>query len=131
MKTFAVVLMLCASALADQWSFFYPESVTSIGCSTQPVQLMVNGSSQRQDVWMALAHTKRDDPAIGTDWTHEVARYPLTVKGLHKAQKACSAWFDEASKRVKKAQPAGHFRSDHLHSIVIVPDYKPIAPLIK
>ena len=100
----AGLLLFVPLALADQWTYFYPESVISIDCSTMPVQMQANASTERQDVWMALAHAKRNDQAIGVDWSTEVARYPLTKRGLHKAQKACGQWFDEASKRVKAAR---------------------------
>jgi hypothetical protein len=96
-----VVLWLCSLARADQWEFFHPELVRKYGCYVRQVDLQANGMDHGTMIWDAEAFADRADQS---HWIYEVARYPLTLKGRHQAEKACSKWTDDAEKRVRKAQ---------------------------
>lgn len=101
MKLALIVITLSLSASADRWSFFYPQAVTHISCSAR----LISESDARgiyYDKWEAEAKAKRNDPTMG-DWAMTVAIYPGTQNGRHQAEKACSKWFDRASKMVEKA----------------------------
>ncbi len=100
-----VLLLLSPLALADQWTYFYPESVTSVSCKVEPVELQLHGSSQIDSVYMAIPRATRNDPTLG-DWSGEVGRFPATDKGLDQANKACMKWIHEARKKIRKARPA-------------------------
>lgn len=98
-----IVLMLALDAYADQWTFFYPETVTAFGCRSELVSQRISGTGVYADAWEARAHASRNDKSLG-DWSMSLAAYPPTLKGRHQAEKVCSKWMDEASKRVKKAK---------------------------
>lgn len=104
MKFVPLLALLCSVALAQgRWEFFYPASVTSLKCATEAVELEVHGSGVIQHVYQATAHAQRNDKSLG-NWSMTIATYPQTLKGRHEAEKACSKWMDEASKRVKAAK---------------------------
>lgn len=98
----AKLLSLClvGTASADQWTFFHPEMVKTYGCKVAVLDMQINGSSERHDVWEAAATAMWTD---GTQWQYTLAVFPLTLKGKHQAEKACFKWMDEAEKRVKAA----------------------------
>lgn len=85
----------------DKWAYFQPELVHSYGCNVRNTMLILNGVSGGEIVWMATAHAERTDGS----WQQDVAHYPYTVKGRHKAEAACRKWQDEAEKRVNAVQP--------------------------
>lgn len=95
------ILLLSAFLHADRWSFFYPQAVTHISCSARLIS-QADAQGIYYDKWEAEAKAKRNDPTMG-DWAMTVAIYPGTQNGRHQAEKACSKWFDEASRRVQKA----------------------------
>lgn len=98
-----VVLLLTSAALADRWTFFHPEAVTEVSCKVTLVDSTAHADTVHQDVWEATAHATRNDPALG-NWAMTIATYPASVKGRHSAEKACSVWMDEATKRLKQAK---------------------------
>lgn len=100
-KLILFVLLFGSCAHCDEWTFFHPESVKSFGCRVLPIDLAVNGSNQRVMIWEAEARAERND---GTAWLYDVARFPLDLKGRHKAEKACSKWMDVAEKLVKASR---------------------------
>lgn len=87
-------------ARADQWAFFHPELVTQFSCTVSEVRMSLNGTGQSDAVWEAEATAQRK---AALDWGITVGIFPLNLKGRHAAEKACSKWMDEASKRVKQA----------------------------
>lgn len=96
-----VIVSVGRFALADRWTYFFPEAVTHLSCSALLVSQADNHGIY-YDKWEAEAKAKRNDPTMG-DWAMSIAQYPGTQKGRHQAEAACSKWFDEASKRVEKA----------------------------
>jgi hypothetical protein len=99
-----VVFVLAAvSAHADQWNweYFHPTLVTAFGCSVSEVQMIVNGSEHSNAVWEATAKAKRKGEQ---DWAMTVGIFPVTLKGRHEAEKACSHWMDQAQEIVRKSQ---------------------------
>ena len=101
---FLVALLLCASVAvcADGWEYFHPTLVTAFSCSVAEVQMQVNGSPRSNGVWEATAKAKRKGEQ---DWAMTVGVFPVTLKGRHEAEKACSKWMDQAQAMVKKSQP--------------------------
>jgi hypothetical protein len=100
-KRFLVCLMLLASAHADQWDFFHPESVIKVSCKVEETDYMIQGEARRA-VFMAEAKADRKD-RLGV-WSMTLGIFPPTLKGRHGAERVCSKWMDEAGKRIKKAQ---------------------------
>lgn len=98
----AWLLFSAATLLADEWEFFYPESVRSFGCTAKQVSSVPYGEHRAVDIWQAEAHASRDKQ-FG-NWDMTIGAFPPTTKGRHQAEKACSKWMDEASKRVKAAK---------------------------
>lgn len=97
----AVVLLVGISVSgADQWAYFQPELVTEFRCSVIEAEYVVNGTGRGDLVWEATGKAKRKG---GPDWEMTVGVFPPTLKGRHSAEKSCSRWMDEASKRVKAA----------------------------
>lgn len=104
----AHVVVACAiSSFAGdsgRWDFFHAEAVTSLNCTVQSVmQYPFGDKSAGYANWQAEASAKRNDKSLG-DWEATIARFPSTLKGRHDAERACSRWMDEASKRVKAAR---------------------------
>ena len=99
-----IVFLLCGGTLvtADAWDFFHPGFVINYRCSVSEVQMTLNGVSRSEAVWEAQASAQRK---AEPNWSMTVGIFPLTLKGRHAAEKACSRWMDEASKRVKQAKP--------------------------
>jgi hypothetical protein len=100
LSLFFAGLAFAGYASADAWTYFYPEAVTSLSCTTRPVQLQAAGAKESQSVWEAEAHAERNDKSLGS-WSMTVGVFPQNLKGRHAAEKSCSKWMDEASKRVK------------------------------
>jgi hypothetical protein len=104
MKLLLLLSICCAlPAMADRWTFFYPEAVTSTKCGIQLVSMHVNGSGVYADSWEALASAKRNDPSMGS-WSMVAGMFPPTLKGRHQAEKVCSRWLDESAKRIAAAR---------------------------
>lgn len=102
-KLLILIALLTTPLLADQWEFFFAESVIKYGCRVQLASIQIAGSPEKHDMWTAEAFAERDHEDIGRTWSYTVAEYPNTVKGRHKALAACSKWQDEAERRVNKA----------------------------
>lgn len=100
-----VACALCGSVVAhaDAWEFFHAETVTKLSCSVVMVESSSHESGTSVSFWEALARAERNDRSLGT-WSMTIAEYPQTLKGRHLAERACSRWMDDASKRVKAAQ---------------------------
>ena len=91
------LIMFSLSAKAsDPWAYFNPEQVKVFGCKVTDTEYVLNGQSRGEMVWQATAFAIREFDK----WDMEISVQPHTVKGLHKAEKACIAWQDEAAKRV-------------------------------
>lgn len=108
MRCLALFLLLGVSgqemflSASDRWGFFHPELVTSMSCRVEQVSFAKYGESGVRLSWIAEAMAERKDNA-GT-WQMTIAEFPPTLKGRHQAEKECSKWMDEASKRVKAAR---------------------------
>lgn len=98
---YLILLALVGTAFADQWTFFYPESVTEFRCKVALVELSANGMARGEDKWEAEASATRKGVP---NWAMSIGMFPPNQRGLHSAEKACSKWVDEARKRVKAAQ---------------------------
>jgi hypothetical protein len=99
-----VLFLFAPMALrADQWNwtYFHPELITAFSCSVSEVQMVVNGSPHSDAVWEAQAKAKRKGEG---DWAMTVGVFPLTLKGRHEGEKACSKWMDQAQEIVRKSQ---------------------------
>ena len=96
------VLLLSSVANADQWTFFYPEMVKTFACRVEVVNFVAHGTGAGTDKFTANAYAERD-PSVGR-WDMQIGVFPLGLKGRHQAEKACSKWMDEATKRVVKAR---------------------------
>ena len=96
-----VFLLVSIAAYADRWTYFHPETVLSFSCKITDVVQEPYGEHVQREVWEAQASAKRQGQP---DWGMSLAQFPLTLKGRHDAEKACSKWMDEASKRVKAAR---------------------------
>lgn len=97
----ALLLLTPVGLCADQWEYFHPTLITAFSCSVSEVQMIVNGSPHSDAKWEAQAKAKRKGEP---DWAMTVGMFPLTLKGRHEAEKACSKWMDQASGIVKKSQ---------------------------
>lgn len=99
-----------SSSSDSMWTFFHPEVVTTMNCTieeVQKVQVDQNGGptgNKSETVWMAEARASRSIKELG-DWGLTLGYFQLTEKGRHQAEKVCSRWMDEASRRVKAAAP--------------------------
>ena len=105
-----LILMVCIGGMqcwgqkADQWNYFDPTRVTKLGCRAEQVRHDPAGigSVHEEVVWEAEAFADRmNEPR----WSKILAMFPSNLKGRHAAEKACSQWMDEASKRVHHAAP--------------------------
>lgn len=97
----ALLLLTPMGLCANAWEYFHPELITAFSCSVSEVQMMVNGSPHSDAVWEAQAKAKRKGEE---DWAMTVGIFPLTLKGRHEGEKACSRWMDQASELVRKSQ---------------------------
>lgn len=98
------LLLLAIPVHADQWTFFYPESVTRFWCNAERVTMGTGMRPQvdEQEYWIAMAHAERTQQGA---WGAEIGRFPGTNKGLRQATKACVDWAIEAEKRIRRAKP--------------------------
>lgn len=94
-----MVALLVGVSRADQWEFFYPQTVTTFGCRVASIESRPIGGEKWQMAWGATAWARRTDKALG-DWEMKIGEFPATTKGRHQAEKVCSKWQDEAEKRV-------------------------------
>ena len=88
-----LILALAMSLTAAQWSYFYPETVTSISCTVRSTTV------DRMDMWAAEAHANR---IIG-DWDMTLGYWPMNRHGYREAADQCEKWRGEAQARVLKA----------------------------
>lgn len=95
------VLVLALALASDPWAYFQPENVTRFVCKVSDVQLQAVGEKVSHPMWEAEASATRKD---GTTWGMVIGEFPPTTRGRHAAEKACSKWMDEASKRIKSAR---------------------------
>ena len=95
------VLVLALALASDPWAYFQPENVTRFVCKVSDVQLQTVGEKVSHPMWEAEATATRKD---GSLWGQVIGEYPLTTRGRHRAEKACSKWADEATRRVRRAQ---------------------------
>lgn len=110
MRRFLILIVgvagtLCWGQSAGEWNYFDPVRVTKLGCRTERVRHdpIGNGPTHEELVWQAEAFAeRRDEPG----WSKIVAIFPSNLRGRHAAEKACSQWMDEATKRVQRATPA-------------------------
>jgi|SRR5579871_149984 len=92
----------CWGQNADEWNYFDPIRVTKLGCRAERVRHDAAGARPLHEhlVWQAEAFAERaDEPG----WSKIVAVFPSNIRGRHAAEKACSQWMDEATKRVHRA----------------------------
>jgi hypothetical protein len=101
LKGGSFVLLACLSAQADAWTFFHPETVKSLTCKVELSEMQAIGTASH-DVWLASASATRTKEE--GNWTMTVGEFPPSEKGRHDAEKACSRWMDEASKRIRRAR---------------------------
>lgn len=111
MKSIAVLLftLLSLPLRADQWAYFKPEMVTHFSCTVSAMTtIMLNpyGVNETPAQWVAEAHAEYVPPS-SEKWAMELGVFPLSLKGRHQAEKVCSQWFDQASKRIKAAHQKG------------------------
>lgn len=97
----AMVIITARIAHADQWEFFYPQTVSTYGCRVSSVESRPIGGEVWQMAWSATAWAKRSDKQLG-DWEMNLGRFPATSKGRHQAEKLCSKWQDEAEQKVRR-----------------------------
>jgi hypothetical protein len=100
LKGGSFMLLACLSARGDAWTFFHPESVKTLTCKVE-LSAMQHASGASYEVWLATATATREKEDT---WQMTVGEFPPSEKGRHDAEKACSKWMDEASKRVRRAR---------------------------
>ena len=88
------VITLVLALTAAQWSYFYPETVTSISCTVRSTT--VDGA----DMWASEAHANR---IIG-GWDMTLGYWPMNRHGYREAADQCEKWRGEAETRIGQAR---------------------------
>jgi hypothetical protein len=95
-----LLLLWLLSNRPDPWANFHPELVRNYSCKVQDVEMHANDGPGMM-VWIADASAERGEDG---KWAMMIGEFSHTMKGRHQAEKTCSAWMDEATRRIKKAQ---------------------------
>lgn len=60
-----------------------------------------HGVGDTRQVWQAEAAAERKDRE---KWAMSIGEFSHTIKGRHAAEKTCTRWMDQATKRIKGAK---------------------------